>query len=120
MKLQTRVYFVRHAQSDLSVRDDLRRPLTNKGIEDSHKVTDALMDKNITAIYSSSFKRTIDTIRNFAEKINYEIEIIDDFRERNVGEWVEDIKKFSKRQSEDFNFKIEFGDSLKEEDFQNP
>jgi len=112
--LQTRVYFVRHAQSDLSVRDDLRRPLTNKGIEDSHKVTNALMGKNITAIYSSPFKRAIDTIRNFAEKIDFEIEIIDDFRERNVGEWVEDFKKFSKRQWEDFNFKIEFGDSLKE------
>ena len=112
--MKTKVYFVRHAQSDNSIREDMIRPLTNKGVEDSYKVTDALMDKNITAIYSSPFKRAIDTIKDFAEKAELEIKIIEDFCERNVGEWVEDFRTYSKRQWEDFYFKISNGESLKE------
>lgn len=33
----TTVYFVRHAQPDLSVHDDLTRPLTEKGLQDRKK-----------------------------------------------------------------------------------
>lgn len=112
--MKTKVYFVRHAQPDISIRDDMTRPLTKKGIEDSKKVTNTLMDKNITSIYSSPFKRAIDTIKDFAEKAELSVNIIEDFRERNVGEWVEDFRAYSKRQWDDFNFKIVNGESLKE------
>lgn len=112
--MKTKVYFVRHAESDFTVKEDLERPLTEKGKKDSLKVTSILIDKNITAIYSSPFKRSIDTIKDFSEKINLEIKIVDDFRERNVGKWVEDFGEYSKRQWEDFDFKIDNGESLKE------
>lgn len=54
-----KVYFVRHAKPDFSVKDDLIRPLTEEGIKDSKKVTEFLMDKNITKIYSSPYKRAL-------------------------------------------------------------
>ena len=62
MKMKTDVYFVRHAQPDFSIKDDAIRPVSEKGMEDTKKVTYTLINKNITAIYSSPFKRAIDTI----------------------------------------------------------
>ena len=41
----TKVYFVRHAKSDFSIKDDLTRPLVKEAINDCKKVTDFLSDK---------------------------------------------------------------------------
>ena len=49
--MKTYIYFVRHAQSDFSVKDEINRPLSKKGLADTKKVTNALMGKNIAAIY---------------------------------------------------------------------
>lgn len=43
----TKVYFVRHAKPDFSVKDDLTRPLTEEGMNSCKKVTEFLIDKNI-------------------------------------------------------------------------
>ena len=112
--METNIYFVRHAQSDNTVREDFTRPLTKRGMMDTKKVTSALIDKDISSIYSSPFIRTLDTVRDFANVIGKEIITIDDFRERNVGLWVEDFKAYSKRQWEDFDFRLENGESLGE------
>ncbi len=45
-RIKTDIYFVRHAQSDISVKDDMLRPLTEKGMSDTKLVTKALKDKN--------------------------------------------------------------------------
>lgn len=112
--METKIYFVRHAHPDISIRDDMIRPLSERGIIDTKKVTNALMDKNISIIYSSPFKRAIDTIKDFADNVGIEIKIDDNFRERNVGKWVEDFEAFSTKQWADFDFKIEHGESLRE------
>jgi 2,3-bisphosphoglycerate-dependent phosphoglycerate mutase len=112
--MKTDVYFVRHAQPDFSVKDDKIRPLSEKGMEDTKKVTYTLIDKNIISIYSSPFKRSIDTIKDFAESTGLEIKIENDFRERKVGEWVEDFRAFSQKQWEDFNFRLDNGETLRE------
>lgn len=39
--------------------------------------------------------------------VGIEIKIDDNFRERNVGKWVEDFEAFSTKQWADFDFKIE-------------
>lgn len=111
----TKVYFVRHAKPDFSVKDDLIRPLTEEGINASKKVTEFLMDKNITKIYSSPYKRAIDTIKDFSEKFKLDINVIDDFRERKIDSvWIEDFVSFSKNQWKDFNYKLDNGESLGE------
>ena len=111
----TKVYFVRHAKPDFSVKDDLIRPLTEEGINDSKKVTEFLMDKNITKVFSSPYKGAIETIRNFSESFSLDINIVDDFRERKIDSvWIEDFISFSKNQWEDFNYKLDNGESLGE------
>ena len=109
------VYFVRHAKPDFNIKDELLRPLNKEGISDSKKVTEFLKDKNITKIYSSPYKRSIDTINDFASSVNMDISLIEDFRERKISnEWIEDFNGFAKMQWNDFNYRLEDGESLKE------
>ncbi|CAM4049266.1 hypothetical protein COLU111180_20840 [Cohnella lubricantis] len=41
-QLQTTIFFVRHAESDISIKDEMSRPLTPKGLSDSRRVGTAL------------------------------------------------------------------------------
>ena len=106
------IYFVRHAESDTTVREDKMRPLTEKGMTDRTLVTAFLQDKNIDAVLSSPYKRTIDTLADFAEKHDFQIECIQDFRERKIGAWLDDFASYSKAQWVDFNYALEGGESL--------
>lgn len=109
----TTIYFVRHAESDLSIYDDLTRPLTEAGLQSSKSVTKFLLEQEIDHVFSSPFKRAIDTVKDFADQSQLSVEVIDDFRERKVSdEWIEDFNCFAKRQWEDFNYKLPNGDSL--------
>lgn len=111
----TDIYFVRHAQSDISVHDDRSRPLTEKGLQDRGRVTAFLEDKGVTVMASSPYKRAYDTIEQFARKKGIGIICIEDFRERRLAEeWIEDFMAFSKDQWEDFTYKRAGGESLQE------
>lgn len=93
----TTIYFVRHAESDLSIYDDLTRPLTEEGLQASKSVTKFLLDQEIDHVFSSPFKRAIDTVKDFADQSQLSVEVIDDFRERKVSdEWIEDFNCFAK------------------------
>lgn len=110
-----KIYFVRHAKPDFSVHDDLTRPLTDKGIIDSKNICEFLKEKSINKIYSSPYKRAIDTIKELAQNLNIKIEVVDDFRERKISNiWIEDFNKFSKSQWENFEYKLNDGESLNE------
>ena len=110
-----KIYFVRHAKPDFSVHDDLTRPLTDKGIIDSKKLCEFLKEKSINKIYSSPYKRAIDTIKELAQNLNIKIEVVDDFRERKISNiWIEDFNKFSKSQWDNFEYKLNDGESLNE------
>lgn len=111
----TKVYFVRHSKPDFSVKDDMTRPLTEEGLKDCEKVTEFLWDKDINVVFSSPYKRALDTIRNFAEKSNLEINIVEDLRERKVDSvWIEDFNAFAKEQWANFDYKLSDGESLNE------
>ncbi|HAB61642.1 MAG TPA: histidine phosphatase family protein [Lachnospiraceae bacterium] len=111
----TTVYFVRHAEPNYSNHDDELRELTEKGLGDCKLVTEYLSDKSIDVVLSSPYKRSVDTVMDFANRYSIEIERIDDFRERKVdSEWIEDFTGFCKRQWADFNYKYTDGETLAE------
>ncbi len=111
----TKIYFVRHAEPDYSNHDDRTRELSRKGLIDREFVTEFLSDKQIDIVISSPFKRAVDTIKPFSEKYGFDIEIIEDFRERKVGTyWIKDFSDFSKKQWEDFDYKLSGGECLRE------
>ena len=109
------IYFVRHAKPDFKIHDDLIRPLTEEGIASVERITAYFKDKNITRVYSSPYKRAVDTVSNISMFHNLRLELIEDFRERKITDsWIEDFESFSKQQWEDFDYKLLNGESLNE------
>lgn len=111
----TKVYFIRHAEPNYDNHDDVLRELTPKGLCDRKLVTEFLSNKNIDTVLSSPYKRAVDTVRHFAEAKGFEINIVDDFRERKIDSvWLDDFTAFSRAQWADFNYKLSDGESLGE------
>lgn len=111
----TTVYFVRHAAPNFKNHDDLTRELSAQGLKDRTLVTEFLWDKKIEVVLSSPYKRAVDTIKEFADAKGLQIELIDDFRERKVGnEWINNFDDFCKSQWADFDYKLSDGESLRE------
>lgn len=111
----TTVYFVRHAEPDYSIHNDIKRPLTQRGKEDSQVVTYFLRDKHIDIVLSSPYTRAIDTVKDFADSYGHSILVVDDFRERKVDNvWIEDFNQFAELQWKDFEYKLSDGECLRE------
>ena len=114
----TTVYFVRHAESDYSVRESRIRPLTEKGLADCRLVTDFLKDRNIDVVISSPYKRAVDTLKDFADKYNFDIMTIENFCEQRSDSGylnrAVDFSVFMKSIWTDFNYRLSDGESLSE------
>lgn len=108
------VYFIRHAETDTSVKEDAYRPLTKKGEADSLLVTKALKQKGIVCLYSSPYQRTRDTIKDLAHTLSLEPILLPALRERSIGTWVEDFFSFAQKQWACKDFKLPGGESLLE------
>lgn len=112
--MTTTIYFIRHAESDAAVRDDAARPLTPKGQEDSFALARTMRTCGVDRIYSSPYRRTVDTVKGLAAETGLEIRLMEDFRERRVGEWVEDFFCFAQKQWGNFHYKLDGGECLRE------
>lgn len=111
----THVYFVRHAEPNYHNHDDLTRELTEKGLQDRALVTRFLVDKNVDAVLSSPFKRAVDTVAQFASGCGLPVTTVHDFRERKVDSgWIDDFDAFTRRQWENFDYKLTDGETLAE------
>lgn len=111
----THLYFVRHAQPNFHNHDDYNRELSEKGLQDRRYVTEFLRDKSVDVVLSSPFKRAVNTVKDFADTYGYVIHTVEDFRERKVDNcWIEDFYSFSKKQWENFDYRLTDGESLNE------
>jgi 2,3-bisphosphoglycerate-dependent phosphoglycerate mutase len=112
----TTVYFVRHAASDLRHAADETRPLSVKGLQDRELVAAYLAGKGLDAIYSSPYRRAIDTVRPLADALGLTIRPDDAFRERRVaaGRWIADFDGYARRQWADFDYALPGGESLRQ------
>jgi len=116
----TTVYFIRHAEPERSadsIYTDRTYPLTAKGLKDRKLVNAFLKDKSIDVVLSSPFKRAVDTVAEYASEIGYEVELIEDFRERAItNKWLGTaaFKEFAMKQWADFTYKLSDGESIAE------
>ncbi len=110
----TEVYFVRHSKI-LYTHDDYSRPLSEEGRKFVPLVTEAFKDIPLDVIASSPYIRVIDTIKGVADMKDLEIELYDDLRERKVSNvFIDDFHTFTLNQWNDFDFKLEGGESINE------
>jgi 2,3-bisphosphoglycerate-dependent phosphoglycerate mutase len=79
------VLLVRHAEpvpfGTPDVADD-DRPLTEAGREAAHELAEELDGWQLTAIYSSPYARSVETVTVLAERRGMRVQLLDDLRER--------------------------------------
>lgn len=107
----TKLYFVRHAQPVFTHENDLTRPLTIEGMNDTAAVLGFFKDKHIDAFISSPYKRSYDTILSTAEYFGKTIETDIRLREREKGQGGNTHELIRKRWA-DKSFCEEGGESL--------
>ncbi len=114
MREHTELIMVRHAKVEYTP-DDKERALSKEGEEQRNDVFNILKSKDIDVIYSSPYKRAIDTIKSYAEHKKFEIQIVDDLRERRVSDcFIDDFDTFALKQWNNFDYKLNHGESLRE------
>lgn len=87
----TRVYFVRHGESEGNVgrffQGQLDIPLTPLGVHQAELTADYFKDKAIDAVYSSDLGRTVVTAQKIADIKGLEVKTDSGLREIFAGEW---------------------------------
>lgn len=86
----TRFYLVRHGENPANITKEFSHrkvdyPLTDKGQLQAYQTGEYFLSKNIDAIYSSPLKRAIESAEIISKILHLKFEIIENFREVNVG-----------------------------------
>jgi len=82
------LYIARHGESKANVENKLaypNSPLTKKGIVQARSLAEFLADKKISAIYTTPFKRALETAKIINEKLGVKIHLIKEFVDTNFG-----------------------------------
>lgn len=109
--METNIYFVRHAHS-VYTSDELGRPLSERGFHDADKVTNILKNESIQIVVSSPYKRAFQTVEGTAKFINVPINVVEDFKERELSlKPVDNFERAVTKVWEDFTFAWEGGES---------
>ena len=118
----TTIYFMRHSEAlkseNINNSDSLQLqnekwPLTINGEQIAKEKSEITELKNFDSVYASNYVRAISTAKYFT---NNEVRIVESFGERKFGinDWNELPSDFGKRQFEDFDYKLENGESINE------
>ena len=109
----TNLYLVRHAHSTYTP-EELKRPLSEKGLKDAYKVKELLREENIDHVISSPYLRAIQTVEGIALTLGREIQIVDEFKERKqTKEDVNDFEQAIRKVWDNPDFSWEGGESNK-------
>ncbi len=81
----TRLFFVRHAQPQRPWKGDQDRPLSAEGMQDAGRILEFFRNIPLDVVYSSPYKRSIDTIKSAAEYWHKEIHTDERLRRRGSG-----------------------------------
>ena len=106
--MDTTIYLIRHAQSHPT--DELHHskwPLSELGEKQANILSHLLEPLGIETVYSSPFKRCLQTIKPFVQKTGLEIVVDEDLRERLViKKLTKDFGEIWSKSWEDFSFAL--------------
>ena len=111
------IYFVRHAEPDRKVEDEVKRPLSLKGQKQSEELSEYFVNKRLKYIYCSPYVRTRQTANYISNKNNIPIVEVNALHERVISkEWIPTLNftEYSYKQWKDRSYKISTGESLNE------
>lgn len=105
-----KIYLIRHARADWSPGED--RSLSAEGGWKAQELADQLSVHPIEAVYSSPYRRAIQTVQPLADRLGLEVRIERGFRERTLGHFAGVSFEEAVRQTWlDFNFAFPGGES---------
>lgn len=116
-KIMKTIYFVRHAEPDRTVEDEVKRPLSLKGQKQSEKLSEYFVNKRLKYIYCSPYVRTRQTANYISNKNNIPIFEVNALHERVISKkWIPTLNftEYSYKQWKDRSYKISTGESLNE------
>jgi 2,3-bisphosphoglycerate-dependent phosphoglycerate mutase len=91
------------------------RPLSDKGIRAAEELAVTLAAERPIAIYSSPYRRAIQTVEPLADRVGIAIQIVEDLRERLLGSHLSDgWQHHMSRAWENFDYALEGGESSRE------
>ena len=111
------IYFVRHAEPDRTVEDEVKRPLSLKGQKQSEELSEYFVNKRLKYIYCSPYVRTRQTANYISNKNNIPIVEVNALHERVISkEWIPTLNftEYSYKQWKERSYKISTGESLNE------
>lgn len=83
------IYLFRHAEKDTAKTDP---GLTLEGVERAQTLLSVISEPTIDHLFSTNYKRTLDTIRPFAERENLEITL---YNPRSLAAFADSLKTLS-------------------------
>jgi probable phosphoglycerate mutase len=99
----TRLYLVRHAQSEGNRGDyqgpDGDPPLSEVGREQARRLAQRLARQRIDALYSSTMRRTLETAQAIAETTGLTVRMVEELREVDLGEAQRDFDAFPEEET---------------------
>ncbi|MBL8028693.1 MAG: histidine phosphatase family protein [Fibrobacteres bacterium] len=81
MNTKTNIYLLRHSESEKGTFENNERPLSKHGIKYAEAIAPFILGLNCSYVYSSPFKRAIDTIKPYCELAKCSFQIEESFRE---------------------------------------
>ena len=102
------LYITRHGETEWNTQRRLQgwrnSPLTKKGIAQGNLLRDAVKKYNITKIYTSTSERAVKTAMAARGKTTIPVELMDELREMNMGDWEgRTIDEIKEREPENFS-----------------
>jgi broad specificity phosphatase PhoE len=91
LKEVTTFYLVRHAEKAAAIGDDEDVPLREQGFHRAAELRDLLRNVPLTAIYSTQYKRTRQTVRSIAEASRLELTPYSPSPSENVEDWTDQL-----------------------------
>jgi 2,3-bisphosphoglycerate-dependent phosphoglycerate mutase len=76
-------YLIRHAHADWE--PDENRPLSARGKRDAIRVAEVLSAYPVTKVYSSPYRRALQTVEPLATHLDIPVQIVPELCERNLG-----------------------------------
>lgn len=121
----TTIYYMRHSEPfkrNLGIQDikekaletNKKNPLSTVGESLAKEISEKEEFKDLDIVWSSDYVRSMSTAKYFAEKNNMKVNISDKFGERvhGIDSWSELPENFELKQYNDFNYKLENGESI--------
>ncbi|WP_019912995.1 histidine phosphatase family protein [Paenibacillus sp. HW567] len=83
--MKTIIYLIRHAESPYAEGQERARGLSEQGKADAERIRSILHKKPINLLFSSPYARAIHTLQPLADEMQKEIVLLENLRERGIG-----------------------------------